>query len=396
MSVNAELFLFYLYGAGSPLSIFVQNLCLAALFIFCVVRLAARKVPVNRQMIFFFVFILTQAASVFFSVDTHAAMKGIRDWWALAAGFMAGYGLSSYCVERLGRFSVFLSVGSLLAAVMAAVEFLFGTNFHKQRLVSKMPMGSDPSTGFFSHHLTFAGFMGIVFLFLLAWSIYGERKKIVIAGASAALLCLLLSQSRGYLLVMVLCLPVLLYKFSKRHILKVVAAAAALLLTAFLLSPAHVKERALTLFSMKNGSFAERVYLFRSGVEMAAERPLLGWGPGCYTANSEKFRAKYNDRVVYPHKVGFNTLCHTHNSYLMVLVESGIVGLAGYAAFIVVLLLSIMKSGSPLKWGFLAMTAYFLLGGIFEYNLGDAEVAGLFAFFAGLFPALERSGADRR
>ena len=79
----------------------------------------------------------------------------------------------------------------------------------------------------------------------------------------------------------------------------------------------------------------------------------------------------------------------------MVLVETGIIGLAGYLAFIIVLLLSIMKSASPLKWGFLAMSCYFLLGGLFEYNLGDAEVAGLFAFFAGLAQAAERSGADK-
>lgn len=393
--MNAELFLFYLYGAGSPLSIFVQNLCLAALLIFCVVRLAARKIPVNRQLLFFFIFILTQVISIFFSADTHAAMKGIRDWWALVAGFMAGYGMSRYCVERLPKFMTFLSVGSLLAASMAVVEFLFGTNFFKQRLVSKMPMGSDPSTGFFSHHLTFAGFMGVVLLFLLAGIIYGERKNIFIAGASAALVCVLLSQSRGYLLVLIACLPVLLYKFSKRHILKVVLAAAALLLIVFLISPKHVRERTLSLFSMKNGSFAERVYLFKSGMEMAAEKPLFGWGPGCYTANSKEFRAKYNDKVVYPGKVGFNTQCHTHNSYLMVLVETGIIGLAGYLAFIIVLLLSIMKSASPVKWGFLAMFCYFLLGGLFEYNVGDAEVAGLFAFFAGLTQAAERSGADK-
>ncbi|HPA26591.1 MAG TPA: O-antigen ligase family protein [Acidobacteriota bacterium] len=392
---NAELFLFYLYGAGSPLSIFVQNLCLAALFIFCIVKLAAKKIPVNRQLIFFFIFIVTQLVSVFFSADTHAALKGVRDWWALAAGFMAGYGLSPYCVEKLPKFRAFLAIGSLFAAAMAVVEFLFGTNFHKQRLFSKMPIGSDPSTGFFSHHLTFAGFMGIILLFLLAGIIYGERKKIVVAGASAAMLCLLLSQSRGYLLVMILCLPVLLYGSSKRHILKALASAAAILIVVFIVSPRHVKERAFNLFSMKNGSFAERVYLFRSGMEMAAVKPVFGWGPGCYTANSKEFRDKYNDRVVYPHKVGFNTECHTHNSYLMVLVESGIVGLAGYLAFIAVLLLSIIKSGSPSKWGFLAICCYFLLGGLFEYNLGDAEVAGLFAFFAGLARSAERSGADK-
>ena len=360
------------------------------------VKLAARKIPVNRQLVLFSVFLLTQVASVFFSVDTHAAMKGVRDWWALAAGFMAGYGISSYCTERLPKFRSFLSAGAIIAAAMAAVEFLFGTNFHKQRLVSKMPIGSDPSTGFFSHHLTFAGFMGIVLLFLLAGLIYGERKKLFIAGASAALLCLILSQSRGYLLAMMLCLPVLLYGSSKRHMLKAVVSAAAILIVVFLVSPGRVKERALNLFSMKNGSFAERVYLFRSGMEMAAERPVFGWGPGCYAANSEKFREKFNDKVVYPHKVGFNTRCHTHNSYLMVLVESGIVGLAGYLAFIAVLLLSIIKSGSTSKWGFLAACCYFLIGGLFEYNLGDAEVAGLFAFFAGLTQALERPGAEQR
>jgi len=393
--MNAELFFFYLYGAGSPLSIFVQNLCLAVLFLVAVYRLAARRIRPGMQVALFAAFLLSQFLAVLFSTDTAAALKGVRDNWALTAGFIAAFGLSKFSAERLSSFQSFLSIGAMIASVMSIIQFLAGTDFQRQRLWSSMPPGSFPSKGFFTHHLTFAGFMGMVFFFLAAESFYGKRKSLHAAGAAAALLSLLLSQSRGYLIVLVACLPVLFFRYSKRRIAGVVLVSLATLFLIFLVSPSQVKERALSLFSMKNGSTAERVYLLKSGLEMAAEKPLFGWGPGCYAGHSEEFRAKYEDRIFYPGKVGFNTSCHTHNSYLMVLVETGLVGLAAYLAFLISVILAMARSANHLKWGFLSLTTYFLLGGLFEYNIGDAEVAGFFAFMAGLFFALERPGAGQ-
>jgi O-antigen ligase len=392
--MNIELFFFYLYGAGSPLSIFVQNLCLAVIFLFSLCRLLKLKVPVEKELLFFFVFLASQIVAAFFSIDKTLGWKGVRDNWALLAGFVAAYGLSKYASEKLFTFQFFLSIGAMLAASMAVIQFFFGTDFQKQRLFSVMPMGSMPSKGFFTHHLTFAGFMGMVFLFLTAEILYGKRKSVYIAGASAALLSLFLSQSRGYLLILIVCLPFLLWKYSKRYILRASLLAACALVVIVLISPAHIKTRALNLFSMKNGSFAERVYLFKSGIEMAAKRPVFGWGPGSYMKYSGEFKAKYNEKVVYPDKVGFNTKSHAHNSYLMVLIESGVVGLAGYISFLAFLLISIIRSRNYLRFGFIAVYAYFLLGGLFEYNLGDAEVAGFFAFLMGLAAALKRNDAD--
>jgi O-antigen ligase len=392
--MNVELFFFYLYGAGSPLSIFVQNLCLAVLFLFALYRLIKAKIAVEKQLLFFFIFLGSQLVSAYFGVDRSVGFKGVRDNWALLAGFLAAYGLSKIPTGKLSTFQSFLSIGSILAALMAVIQLVFGTDFQRQRLYSAMPAGSNPSKGFFTHHLTFAGFMGMVLLFLLAEIFHGKKRPLIIAGASAAFASLILSQSRGYLIILVLCLPVLLYSHSKSYILKAVLTLGVLLIAVFLISPAQIKTRALNLFSMKNGSFAERVYLFKSGVEMFKERPLLGWGPGCYAESSGKFKAKYNDKVIYPDKVGFNTKSHPHNSYLMVLIESGIVGLASYLGFLALLLAAILKSCGNLKWGFLSVLLYFCLGGLFEYNLGDAEVAGFFAFMMGLFSSLKRENAE--
>ena len=69
----------------------------------------------------------------------------------------------------------------------------------------------------------------------------------------------------------------------------------------------------------------------------------------------------------------------------MVAIQSGAVGLALFLAFCAAAFVRMAKQSDPaLKYGAMAAFTAFLIGGIFEFNGGDAEVATLVFFIVGL------------
>lgn len=385
-----ETFLFYLYGASSPLSIFAINLCLSLFFFLFLYKLLKRKIKIELSLIALFVFLFFQVLSALFSEDISSSMKGVRDFWALTAGFIAGYSLSSESVKRIDKFKMFLAVSTCLTFVMALIQFFFGTDFQKQRLFAASGIASMPSKGFFTHHLTFAAVVGMIFLFLLGDVLNKRAKTITFIALFSSFFGLILSQSRGYLLSLVATATLLLFNKSKKLLTAFLIFVAIFFSFFMLFSPKQIKERAFSLFSLKNASFAERVYLFKSGIEMFEKRPVFGYGANQYEKNSEEFKKPYEEKVVYPEGKGFRTKCHTHNVYLMILIESGIFGFAAYIFFLVALFKNLISLDESNKFTFLAPFVLFLIGGLFEYNLGDAEVVSFFAFLMGLSFAVNR------
>jgi len=75
----------------------------------------------------------------------------------------------------------------------------------------------------------------------------------------------------------------------------------------------------------------------------------------------------------------------------MILIESGILGLISYLIFLGFLFKSLTEMKDDHFLSFLFMFIFFLLGGLFEYNLGDAEVTSLFSFMMGLGLAIKRN-----
>ncbi|MCX7830477.1 MAG: O-antigen ligase family protein, partial [Acidobacteria bacterium] len=348
------------------------------------------KVRMELPLLALLIFIFAQLVCALFSEDISGSLKGVRDFWALASGFLAGFALSGETAKRADKFKMFLSISTALAFVMALAQFFFGTDFQKQRLFAQSGIASMPSKGFFTHHLTFAAVMGIIFLFFLSDLLNKRSNFSTYLALFSSFFGLILSQSRGYLLAVVVSACALLFKDNKKVMALFVISAVAVFSLFLMFSPSHIRERAFTLFSLKNGSFAERVYLFKSGLEMFEKKPLFGWGAGQYQKYSEDFRKPYEDKIAYPEGKGFRTKCHTHNIYLMVLIESGVLGFIAFILFLLAVFKNLVSLKAENRFAFLAPFVLFLTGGIFEYNLGDAEVVSLFAFLMGLSVALKR------
>jgi O-antigen ligase len=144
---------------------------------------------------------------------------------------------------------------------------------------------------------------------------------------------------------------------------------------AVLAGPQHLRQRFLTMGDPDDPTVRERVYMWRSGLTMWRQHPLLGVGPG-------GVKREYV-RYALPEAVKKHT-GHVHNTPLQILVERGVLGLAAWLwlwiAFYVHTIGRLRQlpvealHERTLVVGALAATTGFLIGGLSEYNFGDSEV----------------------
>ena len=162
-----------------------------------------------------------------------------------------------------------------------------------------------------------------------------------------------------------------------------------------------VWERARTIFDFEAEVNIARTQIWRANLDMIKERPLTGWGYGNY----KQFRGPYYQRYA-----GTDHSGHAHNTFLQIWIATGLLGLAAF----VFLLGSILHLGwravvvqrdGPLHGPSLGVwlgLVGFLLGGLTQYNWGDAEVALVWWANVGLLmrictlgaPAPAGTGAD--
>jgi len=91
----------------------------------------------------------------------------------------------------------------------------------------------------------------------------------------------------------------------------------------FLLGPRELSHRFRSMSDPDEAGIKERVYMWRSGVTMWRERPLLGWGPG----GVKREYSRYALPEAFKQRTG-----HVHNTPLQILVERGLPGLAAWLA----------------------------------------------------------------
>jgi O-antigen ligase len=204
---------------------------------------------------------------------------------------------------------------------------------------------------------------------------HGERREQLglLLGWAVMVLALLFTLTRGVWIAYLIVLLVLAAIKGGRVALAVGGAVALIGLT-LMFTNDGVWERARYSFDLRAN--LARSQIWQANLDMIKDRPLLGWGYGNY----KRFRDAYYQR--YP---DVDTTAHAHNNFLQMAVDAGLVGLAAF----VFLFWSILRMGwrayqrlpsetEPLRILALAGTLSiggFLLGGLTQYNFGDAEVA---------------------
>jgi O-antigen ligase len=154
-----------------------------------------------------------------------------------------------------------------------------------------------------------------------------------------------------------------------------VAVGAVALAVALVLVPT-VRRRAESIVDPADPTARERIAMWSSALRMARDHPLTGIGPGHVKSEYPRYAAP---------EFQTKRRGHLHNTPLQILVERGLIGAAAWVAVFVAFFRGAASAfrGLPpaagleraLVGGSIAAIAGFLVGGLFEYNFGDSEVA---------------------
>ena len=300
--------------------------------------------------------LLRAATFVVVLLATRDTRHAVRLWQAflIALSVMAAYGLGQGYL-----------CGTRPAAVPTA--WLLEICTHAQRV-----------RGPFSIYMTFGGvlFLGLlVFLAYLA-NVPWRRAWWMLPGAVVVLGALALTYSRNAWLG--LAAGVLGLVLTARRIVPIVAVLAAALGVAAVAVPGEVAERVQSIVNLEDQTLRDRVAMWRSGLAMIGDHPVLGVGPGEVRAWYQHYR---RPEAIRP------STGHLHNSPIQIAAERGLPALAAWIWLWVVffregwrILRRVEKHSATsraLVCASLAGVAGFLVAGLFEHNFGDAEVVML-------------------
>ncbi len=231
--------------------------------------------------------------------------------------------------------------------------------------------------GFMGHYMTQAGLLAMFVALALAMAIFGKGKARYLWGAGAlaagAALEMTLTRSAWIGVAAAACVLVLIWRP------KFVLVVPALVVIVFFASPAAVKKRALSIFTLQGFSNRTRVEYLRAGAGIIRDYPLLGTGPDTVDMVFQNPKYGLSDEAMRN--------VHLHNNFVQIAAERGLPALAAWLAFVVWAGISLVKMVKardpdrlPLAAGGLAALVVMVVAGLFEYNFGDSEIAILFLY----------------
>jgi O-antigen ligase len=135
----------------------------------------------------------------------------------------------------------------------------------------------------------------------------------------------------------------------------------------------------------------ERIYTWKTSLDMLRDHPLTGIGPGNYTPLTKTYRANYN--------IHWTANSHAHNSYLQIAVESGAPAGLLFGGVLAMLFafgaarhrdIKDQPARRDLLAGAVGAVAAFAASSLLQHNAGDTEVCMIFLFAAALLVFLVR------
>lgn len=307
-------------------------------------------------------------------------------------------------LKHLERLLGAMFIGSAIAAVMAAIQFVI--QYHAVRIeypgrvYARMVL--TRITGFQGDWMNFGGQQMLVWVMLVAFLLLRKRRKggndsgTRPAGYSwfwwpvwgVIALSILLNFTRSVWLGSFVAGLYLVGRWKARWLW----AAPALAIGLFLFTPHLVRKRLDSIFHpSRDPSLAERFEMWHAGLRMIKRHPWLGVGPNniyevydLYLPPGKPPRRGYHD--------------HLHNDYIQFAAERGLpclaawlwlMGVLGWKAF------KVSRSAVPGSWiagGAFAAWLAFMVEGFFEFNFGTSPVLMLFLFLATTPFIVERIG----
>jgi O-antigen ligase len=374
------------FVVGLGVSITLSESALALLSLLCVWRLRARDAraaarwPLWPPVAAFSVATILSALGSGHPVESLLASKTLL---LVAALYVTANALRD--TEAADSFLTALSLVVALAALIGLLQVTLcpsgdGAGFSPRWLYHRC----DRARGLFSIYMTLAGVLTLVLLATLPRVVPGPAfRRWAPIPWLLSLAALVVTFTRGAWIAFVV--GTLAWLPLARRAGWIVVGTVLVLLVALLATPDGVRQRSTTLSEIhqrlvqmadpREAGARERVYMWRSGLAMWRERPLLGVGPGGVKREFPRF--------ALPEAVKKHT-SHVHNTALQILAERGLLGLAAWMWIWIAFYVHALRlwwrlpaeagRERALVAGSLAAITGFLLGGLSEYNFGDSEV----------------------
>lgn len=151
-------------------------------------------------------------------------------------------------------------------------------------------------------------------------------KKAAAFATGSILAGLLASKSRGAWLTELIVVPIAVFRYLKnsKKFLVTFCIVLVMFLGYMLSNPVYVQRIYSITNTTTDHSNADRIWAWKSAVLMIKDYPVTGVGLG-------QFRDKYKN---YKYKEETQDLSHTHNNFIHITTESGVVGLIGFLNFV--------------------------------------------------------------
>jgi O-antigen ligase len=327
-------------------------------------------------------FMLGTLISLAFSGNSAAGLPQVRKFFVFLELLVVYSCLRDLKVVRW-LFLTWAGIGGI-TAIRGFVQF-----FAKMRHAGELGQSSynayvgERITGFTSHWNTYAGEEMFALLMVGAFLLFAPRGKRTWVWALCGLLmgvAVLLSWTRG---VWIAAAVAAVYLVWRRRAWLIVFVPLVVLL-AFFASPAAMRARFTSIYnpaSVDSNQF--RIVVWRTGLRMIEQHPLLGVGPEGVKPHFEEYVPADIPR---PLPIGFYG--HLHNIYLHYAAERGIPTMLALLWMLLQILVDFWRGlrtlppGPSLRRfllnGGIAVLLATMIEGVVELNLGDSEVLTMF------------------
>ncbi|MDR2530011.1 MAG: O-antigen ligase family protein, partial [Oscillospiraceae bacterium] len=225
------------------------------------------------------------------------------------------------------------------------------------------------------------------FVFALAITGEGQLTRIFYALCGAILLlCMVLTYARGGWLGLIVAAAVMLVFIDRRFIL----VGAVGLVALYFLTPQVILDRFLSIGDLSDGSTSYRLTIWLGTLSMLRDYWYSGIGPGVAAFNQVYPLYSYNTAVAQ----------HSHNLFLQIMCDSGIVGLLTFSALLftafrliagTIRRLNVTHARRPASFYYLAAGAAslsgFLVQGMADYSFYNYRVTFVFWAILGIVAA---------
>jgi len=375
---------FLLLALFIPFSIAGENIAIGFTVLAWLLWLVAERGRGLRPDALFYASLLLALSalpSVWMSDERHRAFVDWQSYWQLLICFMVGARIARVGVRE--RAVLVLIASAALSCGVAFIQRSGGLD------LGPMHIGAEHRVSSTLFTMTLAGILCqlVPFGAALAASRHLRRMRLWLFVALVMMFAaLLLTMTRGAWIALFAGLATVTVLSRSRAL----ALATALAFGALLLfSQAYKSDQGRTLAvdtfatSEADRNVSTRLVLWDMSWDMFREHPLFGVGMGDYSIEAERRLAERKVR----------TTVDSHNVYLQILATRGVVGFLPFAAYFVVLIVSLwrrMRAAAPGSFpryyatGALGATAAILVGALTENNIDDAEVFTAFMFLVGL------------